>query len=47
MHPYFKGINFSLLHQTSPPVPADRYNSFFNVKRNITQRDLDEVMSMG
>jgi len=29
-HPYFKGINFKALSITAPPVPAERYNKFFN-----------------
>lgn len=28
-HPFFKGINFDKLDSTSPPIPADRYASFF------------------
>lgn len=31
-HAFFKGINFRTLHQTAPPVPAERYSVYFNKK---------------
>ena len=29
-HPYFKGINFETLPKTSPPIPANKYQSYFD-----------------
>ena len=29
-HPYFQGINFSTLDRTSPPIPANKYQSYFD-----------------
>ena len=29
-HPYFKGINFKTLDQTSPPVPPERFGKYLN-----------------
>jgi hypothetical protein len=28
-HPYFNGINFATLDRTSPPIPANKYQSYF------------------
>ncbi len=47
-HPYFKGINFKLLDQTAPPVPADRFDKFFNKSpKTYKPRNLDEVLKQG
>ena len=47
-HPFFKGINFKLLNQTAPPVPADRFSTFLkDRKSNYKQRELDEVIAKG
>lgn len=47
-HPYFKGINFKLLDQTAPPVPADRFDKFFNKSpKNYKPRNLEEVLKQG
>jgi len=47
-HPYFKGINFKLLDQTAPPVPADRFDKFFNKSPKIYKpRNLEEVLKQG
>lgn len=28
-HPFFKSINFKKLHNTSPPIPAERFKAAF------------------
>lgn len=47
-HPFFKGINFKTLSQTAPPVPAERFNQFFNKqqKTHVPKR-LSEVLDKG
>ena len=43
-HPFFNGINFETLDQTSPPIPADRYLKFFSdLKANANRISQDSL----
>lgn len=47
-HPFFKGINFKMLSQTAPPIPAQRYDDFYkNSQKNYQKKDLNEVIAKG
>ena len=40
-HPFFKGINFKKLEQTSPPIPTERFQLAFNkpeIKKDVIDK---------
>ena len=48
-HPFFKGINFSLLAQTAPPLPHYGFKQYIEAEHDAkyTPIPLKEVMRIG
>ena len=42
-HPFFSGINFDTLKETSPPIPRDRFMRYFEDYLNKFERQSSEV----
>lgn len=46
-HPYFKGINFNILDSTYPPLPQDRYQSYFYALQKKISAEDEAIRIMG
>jgi hypothetical protein len=46
-HPYFKGMNFNTLDSTFPPLPQDRYQSYFYALQKKISAEDEAIRIMG